>query len=45
VKGAEGHESESTRAILEFNKALYASPHFFTTILPLRDGVAVSIKL
>ena len=35
----------STRAILEFNKRLYASPEFFTTILPLRDGVAVSLKL
>ena len=45
VEGAEGHDSESTRAILEFNKALYASPHFFTTILPLRDGVAVAVKI
>jgi len=45
VEGAEGHESESTRAIVEFNKALYASPQFFTTILPLRDGVAVAVKL
>ena len=35
----------STRAIQEFNKRLYAMPEFFTTILPLRDGVAVSVKL
>lgn len=35
----------STRAIQEFNKRLYASQEFFTTILPLRDGVAVSLKL
>jgi caffeoyl-CoA O-methyltransferase len=35
----------STRAIREFNKRLYAMPEFFTTILPLRDGVAVSMKL
>jgi caffeoyl-CoA O-methyltransferase len=35
----------STRAIREFNERLYAMPEFFTTILPLRDGVAVSVKL
>jgi len=35
----------STRAIREFNQRLYAMPEFFTTILPLRDGVAVSVKL
>lgn len=36
---------ESTRAIQEFNRRLYAMPEFFTTILPLRDGLAVSVKL
>ncbi len=35
---------ESTRAIQEFNRQLYNSPDFFTTILPLRDGVAVALK-
>ena len=35
----------TTRAIQEFNKKLYAMPEFFTTILPLRDGVSVSLKL
>lgn len=35
----------STRAIQEFNQRLYAMPEFFTTILPLRDGVSVSVKL
>ncbi|MGH9501798.1 MAG: O-methyltransferase [Terriglobales bacterium] len=34
----------STRAILEFNRLLYNSTDFFTTILPIRDGVAVAIK-
>ncbi|HEY6350004.1 MAG TPA: O-methyltransferase [Candidatus Angelobacter sp.] len=38
-------QETSTRAILEFNQRLYAMPEFFTTILPLRDGVAVSVKL
>ena len=33
-----------TKAILEFNRLLYASPDFFTTILPIRDGVAVALK-
>jgi predicted O-methyltransferase YrrM len=34
----------STKAILEFNRLLYASPDLFTTILPIRDGVSVSVK-
>lgn len=37
-------KEESTRAILEFNKRLYAMQQFFTTILPIRDGVAVAVK-
>jgi len=34
----------STKAILEFNRQLYASKDFFTTILPIRDGVAVAVR-
>jgi predicted O-methyltransferase YrrM len=34
----------STRAILEFNRLLYNSPDFYTTILPIRDGLAVALK-
>ncbi len=37
-------KKESTRAILEFNQRLYAMQEFFTTILPIRDGVAVAVK-
>ena len=37
-------KEESTRAIQEFNKRLYAMKEFFTTILPLRDGLAVAVK-
>jgi len=33
-----------TRAILEFNRLLYNSAEFFTTILPIRDGLAVALK-
>jgi caffeoyl-CoA O-methyltransferase len=34
----------STKAILEFNRKLYDSPEFYTTILPIRDGLAVALK-
>ena len=37
--------SEATRAVMEFNRALYASPDFYTTLLPLRDGVSLALKL
>ncbi len=34
----------STKAILEFNRLLYDSADFYTTILPIRDGLAVALK-
>jgi caffeoyl-CoA O-methyltransferase len=34
----------STKAILEFNRKLNESPEFYTTILPIRDGLAVARK-
>jgi len=44
-KVAEKNPSEpSTKAIVEFNRLLYASPDLFTTVLPIRDGVAVAVK-
>lgn len=43
---AEGDpKEESTRAILNFNQKLKESKNWFTTILPLRDGVAVATRL
>lgn len=33
-----------TKAILEFNRKLYDSKDFYTTILPIRDGLAVAWK-
>nr|NIP41661.1 O-methyltransferase [candidate division Zixibacteria bacterium]NIR63196.1 O-methyltransferase [candidate division Zixibacteria bacterium]NIS16980.1 O-methyltransferase [candidate division Zixibacteria bacterium]NIS45174.1 O-methyltransferase [candidate division Zixibacteria bacterium]NIT53358.1 O-methyltransferase [candidate division Zixibacteria bacterium] len=36
---------DSTKAILEFTKRLYADPDFMTSILPLRDGISVAVKL
>ncbi len=32
-------------AVALFNRRLFASPHFYTTQLPIRDGVSVAIKL
>ena len=31
-------------AILEFNRKLYDSGDFYTTLLPIRDGLAVALK-
>jgi len=35
----------STEGIVEFNRLLYASPDWYTTIIPLRDGVSVAMRL
>jgi caffeoyl-CoA O-methyltransferase len=34
----------ATQAIIQFNRLLYQSSGFVTTILPLRDGLAVALK-
>lgn len=36
---------KNTQAIVELNRLLYDSTDWFTTILPLRDGVAVALRL
>jgi caffeoyl-CoA O-methyltransferase len=41
---AKPNPDEQTRAILEFNRLIYGSEDLFTTILPIRDGVAVCVK-
>jgi len=35
----------SDKSIVDFNRKLYSSSQFFTTLLPVRDGVCVSFKL
>lgn len=35
----------TTQAILEYTQAAYTHDSLFTTIVPLRDGMAVSVKL
>src|SRR5215469_5000692 len=34
-----------TDGVVEFNRRLYSSQDWYTTIVPLRDGVAVALKL
>lgn len=34
-----------TEAIRQFNRLIYEAPDFFTTIIPLRDGISLSLKL
>ncbi len=36
--------SDDTRAIAAYNERLHAHPQLMTSIIPLRDGVAVSVK-
>jgi predicted O-methyltransferase YrrM len=38
-------KEETTRAIVKFNQQLKESKDWFTTVLPLRDGVAVATRL
>lgn len=40
----ENPSEASTKAILEFNRLLYASAELFPAVLPIRDGVAVAVK-
>jgi predicted O-methyltransferase YrrM len=42
---AAGDESPSTVAVQQFNRAAMRASDLVTTILPVRDGVAVSLKL
>lgn len=36
---------KNTKAILEFTGELYRDGRFYTTIIPIRDGLAISVKL
>jgi len=38
-------QDKPTQAIVEFTDALYRDSRFFTTILPLRDGISVSTRV
>jgi predicted O-methyltransferase YrrM len=42
---AERKQDKTTKKIVEFTEKLYQDSRFFTTVLPLRDGIGLSIKL
>jgi len=42
---AENNPNEWTKAIQEYNRLCYDTPGVWTTILPLRDGVSVTLKI
>jgi caffeoyl-CoA O-methyltransferase len=41
---ARNEPDRNTQGVLEFNRLVYSSEDLFTTILPIRDGVAVCSK-
>lgn len=41
---ADKNPDATTKAILDFNRKLYDSADFYTTLLPIRDGLAVALK-
>jgi caffeoyl-CoA O-methyltransferase len=41
---ARNETDKYTQGVMEFNRLVYNSPELFTTILPIRDGIAVCRK-
>jgi predicted O-methyltransferase YrrM len=41
----ERKQDKTTKKIVEFTEKLYQDSRFFTTIMPIRDGISLSIKL
>ncbi len=39
------NKDAETAAIVEFTRRLYQDERFFTTIVPLRDGISISLRL
>jgi predicted O-methyltransferase YrrM len=44
-KVTETKQDKTTRAIVEFTRMLYGDSRFFTTIMPIRDGISISVRL
>ncbi len=42
---AEKKPDATTRRIIEFTRLLYEDKRFFTTVLPIRDGVGLALRL
>ncbi|HOP07434.1 MAG TPA: hypothetical protein PLF13_09100 [candidate division Zixibacteria bacterium] len=36
---------KATQAIIEFTRKLYDDKRFFTTIIPINDGIAIALRL
>jgi predicted O-methyltransferase YrrM len=43
-KVAEDNPDEATAGVLEFNRLLFGDRHFFSSIIPIRDGLLVAVK-
>lgn len=43
-QGAPRQNPDDTRAIIEYNQRVAAHPDLLTSIVPLRDGVSISVK-
>lgn len=41
----ERKRDRTTKAIVEFTENLYRDSRFFTTVMPIRDGVSISVRL
>jgi predicted O-methyltransferase YrrM len=42
---ADRRHDDTTAAIVDFNNRLYKDSRFFTTIVPIRDGVSIAVRL
>jgi len=42
---AESHKDAMTEGVRELNRLIYSKDDLYTTIMPIRDGVSVSLKL
>jgi len=42
---ADGKRDSLTEGVREFNRLIYAADDLLTTILPIRDGISISLKL
>lgn len=40
----EEEPDDDTRGIVEYNRLIFESPQFFSSIIPVRDGLSVSLK-
>lgn len=43
-KVCEKNPDETTRAIIEFTKKLYDDSRFYTSIMPIRDGIGLAVR-